>query len=71
MAPGAPQHQHGTDDDPHHMTSQFSQRSEYGASPMGSDGTGGCSAGRGRRFGSRASAAEKARSNARAGSATI
>jgi len=27
IAPGAPQHQHGTDDDPRHMTSQFSQRS--------------------------------------------
>ena len=27
MAPGAPQHQHGTDEDPRHMTSQCSQRS--------------------------------------------
>ena len=45
MAPGAPQHQHGTDDDPRHMTSQCSQRSEYGASLTGSDSTGGCSAG--------------------------
>ena len=71
MAPGAPQHQHGTDDDPRHMTSQCSQRSECGASPTGSDSTGGCSAGGGRRFNSRASAAERARSIERAGSATI
>ena len=32
MAPGAPQHQQGTDDDPRQVTSQRSHRNEWGAS---------------------------------------